>query len=82
MNGILIIFPEPNKVPLCYYAFIMKVEGGYRYLTYEKTFNTGSGRVGYVCEWLPDKSHQSYKSRTYKDAESFIADLKKITGGR
>jgi len=80
LDGVLIEYPAPKTAPLCYFTFIhasRKSETGYAVYTYEKTLNfPGADAYGVVGGWSLDGKHSNMGSRTYKDAEAFVQDLK------
>lgn len=77
-NGILITFPTPDKPRECFFIYISKVNDGYRFFTYEKTFDSlGPDGKGVVGEWTAAKAHVKLGSRKYDDADSFVAEMQK-----
>jgi hypothetical protein len=78
-SGILLEFPSPAESPECYFVFITKTDGDYRYFTYEKSddlFNTGI--KGVIGEWSHKGTHFNLGSHKFEDADSFIREIKKI----
>ncbi|MEO6278359.1 hypothetical protein [Roseateles sp.] len=82
LEGVLIEYPKPLTPPLCYFAFVRanaKSSSGYDIYTYEKTVSLpGMEAVyGVVGTWSADgNQHSNMGGREYKDAESFVRDLK------
>lgn len=75
-EGILVTFPSPKEVKECFYAFIIPVAGGSRYLLLEKTeddFNLGF--LSFLCEWTADGMHLNYGGKTYTNKTRFLADI-------
>ncbi|WP_457417985.1 hypothetical protein [Roseateles sp. P5_E7] len=82
LQGVLIEYPTPLTMPLCYFAFVhagAKSASGYEIYTYEKTMKfPGMEQVhGVVGSWSADgNTHSNMGTRTYQDAQSFVRDLK------
>ncbi|MCE4553624.1 hypothetical protein [Pelomonas cellulosilytica] len=81
LDGVLVEYPAPKTMPLCYFAFVHanpKSETGYDFYTYEKTMVLPGMEdvVGVVGSWSPNGTHANMGTRTYQDAESFLRDLK------
>ncbi len=81
LEGVLIEYPTPLTMPLCYFAFVHvnpKSSSGYDIYTYEKTmaFPGMEDVRGVVGSWSPDGGrHSNLGTRRYQDAESFVRDL-------
>ena len=82
-NGaVLVQLANPRVPPDCYFLFIAGSGDQYFYLTYEKTMDlSGDGTVGMVGAWLPDGAHANFGPRSYRDAQSFLADVNAILSG-
>jgi len=75
-DAVLIVFPEPEVSPHCYYALIKKTGDDYAYYTYEKTFQMeGQDAAGVVGGWGEDGSRMNFGSRNYRTAEAFVQDM-------
>jgi len=80
LAGVLITFPKPTQPAECYYAAVVKQGEKYRYFTYERTLDiTGAGFVGVVGSWTAQGSHLNFGPRMYRDANSFLKDVVKLT---
>lgn len=78
-EGILLTFPPPDDAPACFYAFIVPLEHGRRFLTLEKTeddFN--QGYLSFLCEWTGDGTHLNYGGKTYTNKTAFLSDVSKL----
>jgi len=76
-DAVLIVFPEPDRPPLCYYALVLRASDKYRYITYESThsLNLNDGVYGVVGGWNESLNHENYGGRQYKSAEDFVKDI-------
>ena len=67
-NGLLMTFGTPGK--LTFGVTVKKVEGGFKFFTYEKTVDFfGKGDKGVVGTWSKDNEHGNLGARKYEDAE-------------
>jgi hypothetical protein len=77
-KAVLLIFPIPKETPEYYFVYIASTENGYKYFTYEKTFDLqGTGNKGVVGAWSMDGSHINMGARKYEDVDSFISEIEK-----
>lgn len=74
-DAVLIIFPDPEVPPQCYYALIIKNGDEYAYYTYEKTADLGESDVaGVLGGWNDEGDHLNFGPRLYRTAEAFVRD--------
>lgn len=74
-DAVLIIFPEPESMPLCYYVLMRRKGDQYGYLTYERALDIDdSVVVGVVGSWSKS-GHGNLGPRTYRDAQSFVREI-------
>lgn len=76
-GAVLITFPEPESVAICYHALLVKTETTLAYYTYEKSFSLGADDpvFGVVGSWSPDGQHNNHGGRTYTTGAEFVADV-------
>ncbi len=75
-NRVLISFPEPRELALCYHVLIVREGGSFRIITLEKTEDIlGTGVKGVVGEWTAEGSHRNFGPRDYSDGDSFVREL-------
>ncbi|WP_189355550.1 hypothetical protein [Undibacterium squillarum] len=84
LNSVLFIFPEPARMPLCYFILVRKVpdkENSYQFYTYEKSvslFDKSQFRAVVGGIDANDGSHMNFGSRTFRDADSFVDDIRRM----
>lgn len=75
-QAVLIIFPPPKEMALCYAAVVMQLDGGHAYYTLELTediMNTGAKTV--LGSWSADGAHHNHGTRTYVDPSEFLKEV-------
>ena len=84
LNSVLFIFPEPARMPLCYFILVRKVpdkENSYQFYTYEKSVSLfDKSQFQAVVGGIDpnDGSHMNFGSRTFRDADSFVDDIRRM----
>lgn len=75
----LITFPEPQQTVDCYFVAVVKVDGGYRYFTLEKTEDImGLGIKACLCEWTSEGSHLNLGSTKSSDQAAFLQQVREL----
>jgi hypothetical protein len=76
-NAVLITFPEPESVAICYHALLVKNGSSLVYYTYEKSFSLADDDpvFGVVGSWSTDGQHNNHGGRTYTTGAEFVADV-------
>ena len=75
-HAVLITFPAPKEMALCYAVAVVQTDGAYAYYTLELTedfMNTGAKTV--LGSWSEDGAHQNYGTRTYVDPAEFLKEV-------
>jgi hypothetical protein len=75
---VFITFPRPKRTPHCYHVALVRIEGGFRYFTLERTEDLFSkGIKTCLCEWT-DGMHRNYGPRDYTSLDKFESDVKQL----
>lgn len=75
-QAVLIIFPPPKEMALCYAAVVMQLDGEHAYYTLELTediMRTGAKTV--LGSWSADGAHRNHGTRTYVDPSEFLKEV-------
>lgn len=75
-HAVLITFPPPEEMALCFAVAVVQRDGGYAYYTLELTediMNTGAKTV--LGSWSEDGAHRNYGTRTYVDPAEFLQEV-------